>query len=278
MHGWLDEKRYDGLRETFESKPAYIIAEIGSNWKNRAEPKNDIHSCYMSIDYAKSIGADAVKFQFYNHEEMYGKKGSDEFSLPSNFLPKLAKFCDKLKIDFLCSAFSVKGFQIVDKYVKVHKVASSKVGDQDLLTFIKNSTKDFMISDGMFDIPNLPNVIPMICASAYPAQPTDYNLYKLLQYCSAPRGFGLSDHTLGFGLAEIMRVHGCQYFEKHVNFLGRRDTPDACVSIDINQFALYVKAIRNTEVGRCRRVKAKARQTWGDRYDSKLKRYVRPKK
>jgi sialic acid synthase SpsE len=278
MHGWLEEKRYDGLSEHFKDYPSYIIAEIGSNWKNRDEPKNDLHGCLMSIDYAKACGADAVKFQFYNHEEMYGKKGSDEFALPGDYLPRLADFCKKMKIDFLCSAFSVKGLATVEKYVKKHKIASSKVGDPGVIKYIKGSSKDFIVSDGMFDIPELNNVIPMICAAAYPAQPTDYNLYKMHQYCGAPRGYGFSDHTQGFGLAEIMRAHGCQYFEKHVNFLGRRDTPDACVSIDSNQFGLYVKAIRNIEVGRPKVVKAKARKMWGDRYDGKLKRYVRPKK
>lgn len=278
MHGWLEEKRYDGLTEHFKDYPSYIIAEIGSNWKNRAEPKNDLHGCLMSIDFAKAHGADAVKFQYYTHEEMYGKAGSDEFALPGDYLPRLAEFSKKLGIEFLCSAFSVKGFETVDRYVKRHKIASSKVGDPDVVRYIKQTSKDCIVSDGMFDVPNASNVIPMICAAAYPAQPTDYNLYKMHQYCAAPRGYGFSDHTLGFGLAEIMRAHGCRYFEKHVNFLGHRDTPDARVSVDGNQFGLYVKAIRNIEVGRPRRVKQKARKMWGDRYDPTLKRYVRPKK
>ncbi len=278
MHEWLEEKRYDGLSEHFKEYPSYIIAEIGSNWKNRNEPKNDLHGCLMSIDYAKAHGANAVKFQLYNHFEMYGKEGCDEFALPIDYLPRLAEFCKKINIDFLCSAFSVKGLETVDRYVSKHKIASSKVGDPAVIKYIKNSTKDFIVSDGMFDVPNLTNIIPMICASAYPAQPTDYNLYKMHQYCANPLGYGFSDHTQGFSLAEIMRAHGCQYFEKHVNFLGRRDTPDACVSIDGNQFGLYVKAIRKIEVGRPRRVKVKARKLWGDRYDPKLKRYVRPKK
>lgn len=275
---WIEEKRYDGITETFNDFPAYIIAEIGSNWKNRVEPKNDLHSCLMSIDYAKASGANAVKFQIFSHEEMYGKKGSDEFRLPLDYLPRLAAFCDKMKIDFLCSAFSVDGIKLIDKYVKKHKIASSKVGDPGMIKYIKESPKDFIVSDGMFNVPDRSNVIPMICASAYPAQPTDYNLFKMHQYCNAPRGYGLSDHTLGFSIAEIMRAHGCQYFEKHVNFLGRRDTPDACVSVDGNQFGLYVKAIRKIEVGRPRRVKTKGRAMWGDRFDSKLNRYVRPKK
>jgi len=278
MHEWLDEQRYNSLSEHFKDYPSYIIAEIGSNWKNRIEPKNDLHSCLMSIDYAKAHGANAVKFQLFNHEEMYGKTGSDEFALPRDYIPRLAEFCKKVNIDFMCSAFSVEGFEFIDRFVKIHKVASSKVGDGDLLKFIKKSKKPFIISDGMFDVPISNKVIPMLCASAYPATLTDYNLYKMHQYCSAPLGYGLSDHTRGFTLAEILRAHGCRYFEKHVNFLGRRDTPDACVSIDANQFGLYVKTIRNIKVGRPRIVKSDARKMWGDRYDAKIKRYVRPKK
>jgi sialic acid synthase SpsE len=275
---WLEERRFSGLDEVFRRTEPYIIAEIGSNWVNDSGSENHYENCLGSIEIAKACGAHAVKFQMFNHMEMYGRSGDDKYALPVEYLSRLAQHCSRLGIDFLCSGFSVDGLKTIEPHVKMHKIASSKVGDKNVIEYIKNSDKKFIVSDGMFDVPELDNVIPMICAANYPAQLSDYNLFKLSKYAHVSLGFGFSDHTLTYSLAQIMRAHGCTYFEKHVNFLRNSKSPDSCVSVGAEQFATYIRIIKSTEVGRPRVTKATARRLWGDKYDEKLKRYVRPKK
>ena len=96
----------------------YIIAEIGSNW--RIAGKGDITNLAaidMTIRQAKACGADAVKFQMFTHEDLYGFPGDDKFSLPRRYIPVIAEKCKKLGIDFMCTAFTADGVKFIDQYV-----------------------------------------------------------------------------------------------------------------------------------------------------------------
>ena len=44
----------------------FIIAEVGSCWETWEH-------CKDAINLAKNCGADAVKFQLFNHKDLYGK-------------------------------------------------------------------------------------------------------------------------------------------------------------------------------------------------------------
>ena len=257
-------------------KDPYIIAEIGSNWKGKTEVEsynNLIKCCNMAQEY----GANAVKFQMFTHEELYGKPGPNEFALKREWLPMVQQHChDELLIDFMCSAFSVDGFEFIDPLVKMHKVASSKVGDKVFMAKVADSKKPCLVSDGMFDVPVWPNIIPMVCASSYPAFVADHNLFKIWEYALRfPLGWGLSDHTAGVTLANLFRANGCSYFEKHVNFLDIKSPDNAC-DIDRGGFGSYVDIIRSVEVKRPEAVKVEARNRWGDKWNEELNGYFRP--
>ncbi len=73
----------------------------------------------------------------------------------------------------------------------------------------------------------------------------------------------LSDHTKGSVLGAIFRAHGCQFFEKHVDFVGGEKTPDSCVSMTADEFKLYRSIIRSTKPVDHEKRRKYARNTWG---------------
>ena len=89
----------------------YIIADIGSNHRD------DLGLAKAQIASAKEAGIDAVKFQFYTHRALYGFEGKAEYEMPVSWLEPLASHCRSHDIDFMCSAFSVVGYRLVDPFV-----------------------------------------------------------------------------------------------------------------------------------------------------------------
>ena len=90
----------------------FIVAEVGSNFKT-------LDDCRRSIQLAKSCGADAVKFQAFDHKALYGFDGEISGSLPLEWLPGLADKANSLGIEFMCSAFSPEILLEVNRYVKI---------------------------------------------------------------------------------------------------------------------------------------------------------------
>lgn len=255
----------------------YIIAEVGSNWKGKSRSQ-DLANCLDCCHLVKEYGADAIKFQLFTHKELYGKDGDDTFALPRSFVSKIAYKAQDLGLDFLCSAFSVDGFKFLDPFVKMHKVAASSVGDPDIDSYLKTTSKMVLKSDGMFSIdPAADLTIPLLCASNYPAMPWDYDMFKMFEYAVRNQnGWGISDHTDGLVLAKMARCNGASFFEKHVNPMDIRDTPDYLTSMRLETFGLYTEGIRKSVVKNPIMVQEQARNKWGDRWDDELKGYYRP--
>lgn len=230
----------------------YIIAEIGSNCFKWNSAALDLDCAYYQISEAKEAGAEAVKFQLFTAAEIWGPEAEgtaeaaelDRFALPPEWLPLLKAKCDEVGIDFMCSAFSVAGYALVNPHVSTHKIASPEVTAPDITAAVIAHGKPFLWSDGC-SIALEGQGIRMLCVSKYPAHADDYGLPE-----SAPAGtWGLSDHTTGTHAALLARQAGATYFEKHVDFfkdLGQ-GTPDSPVSCNKDIFCRWVATIRNSE-------------------------------
>jgi sialic acid synthase SpsE len=257
----------------------YVIAEIGSNWKMSSETSeyDDVDNALICIKIAQECGADAVKFQMFDHRTLYGVNGNNEFSLNPDWIPDLEHACHEFGIDFMCTAFDCLGIIYLDDYVKMHKIASSSLSNDDMLDTVIVLQKPFLYSNGMVeaDFPNNRNAIPLLCASAYPAQPEDYDLTSIGKIINAGE-WGLSDHTKTNTLAKICRAHGATYFEKHFNPLGNEHSPDATTSVGINELKSYINAIHSITTGRPFQVRSHAKALYSDRYNEDFGRFVRP--
>lgn len=200
-----------------ELKAPYIIADIGSNWRQLPSP---MECALEHIKAAGRCGVSAAKFQFFTHEELYGRPGDNTYSLPVTWLPALKDQCDEVGVDFMCTAFSEDGVWAVDPFVKMHKVASAEMMHTGILDAIKETGKPFIVSTGGATAEDVawligtykPNVL-MECVASYPAKAQDYNL-RFLHLTGSP-AVGVSDHTLTDSMALAAVGMGATYFEKH---------------------------------------------------------------
>ena len=252
------------MTKLFESRP-FIIAECGSNWRTFDE-------CLGSIAVAKASGADAVKFQAFNYESLYGLSPVGELTevapgefeaeyselvgtLPLEWLPTLKAKADEVGVEFLCTAFSPELLAAVDPYVEVHKIASSDAAWPQMLEAVARTGKPILISfnsanrnderrcdiNAELAMNDAIEWVPMLCTASYPADFCD--LSEIGDYF---RGF--SDHTLGYtATVEAARL-GAIVIEKHFTAFPDLDTPDRPHSLTPAQFKRMVDIIRRREV------------------------------
>lgn len=237
------------------AKP-YIIAEVGSNWRSLSD-------ALQSIQAAKLVGADAVKFQAFTGDALYGPGGGALVSeLPLDWLPQLKEKADACGIEFLCTAFSPELVKEVDPYVVAHKVASSDATWPQLLEAVAACGKPVLLSVGaktMDEIraalrycPTLSPTYLLYCVAAYPAR--QVNLVEMTALANAfRRRVGFSDHTRDIVWAPWSAVMaGACVIEKHFTAFPELETPDRPHSLTPEEFALmvqYLRGERHPEIG-----------------------------
>lgn len=229
----------------------FIIAEVGSNWTDFTQAKD-------SISMAKQCGADAVKFQLYDHKALYGVEGQMPGSLPLEWLPKLKEKAVACNIEFMCSAFSPELVEAVNPYVNIHKVASAELTHVRMLETLRRLGKPVILSTGASGEQDIRNalliltghgttqpipVILMYCVAAYPSQEINLDTINLLSRTfNLPCGF--SDHTTNVTpLPKLALQHGACVLEKHFAAFDT-DTPDRPHSLNPHQFKRMVNHIR----------------------------------
>lgn len=234
------------------------MAEVGSNWKT-------FDDCSNSITQAKLCGADAVKFQMFTHEELYGfplmatpygtkeeKKYELLSSLPREWIQKLKEKCDAVGIEFMCTAFSPEGYEFIDPYVKLHKVASSELTHRRILSTLRKLEKPILLStacasqteirDALFFLDGL-DVTLMYCVGAYPARVIELGNIHLLHKVFGNK-VGYSDHSTDvLCIPSLACEMGATVIEKHVTFIDS-ETPDSPHSLSADEFKTMVEGLR----------------------------------
>lgn len=237
-----------GNRVLSSDKP-YIIAELGSNWLTFTHAKD-------AISLAKSVGADAVKFQLYDHRALYGWDTGQAISgqMPVTYLPQLKEKAEAVGIEFMCTAFSPSLLDEVNKVCNVHKIASSNMADVTMLDRVSSFKKPTFISVGGWphgDVVGTEHYLNkkgfkdfcfMYCVSDYPANFINLGYLKKLRAIHPIVGF--SDHTTNiYPLPTMAALEDAVAIEKHFNPFDLV-TADSPHSLGINDFQLMVKGIK----------------------------------
>jgi len=265
-----------------------IIAEIGS------VHDGSLGNAKKLVDIAKDSGASFVKFQMHFAEEETLKdainpdyfKDEKRFeyfkrtSFSINQWKSLIVHSKRKKIEFMCSVFSLKAFEVLLKLkVKNIKIPSGELTNLPLLIKI-NKKKDLNIflSTGMSSwreingaLKELSNhkVILMQCSSIYPCPETlvGLNVIKEMKSKFGNRcEYGFSDHTIGSEAAICSVVYGAKYIEKHITFSKKMYGSDAKFAMEPNQFKYFCNSIK------------KAKKILSSKVDkNNLKKYIKMK-
>lgn len=243
------------MTRLFEARP-FVIAEVGSNWQT-------FEHCIQSISEAKAAGADAVKFQAFNSDALYGtREVALSHELPLGWLPKLKEKADACGIEFMCTAFSPELVVVVDPYVEVHKVASSDAAWPQMLEAVAKTGKPVLISFGAksgeeraaaMEILNgecqlgRDLVVPLYCVASYPADYVDIPYFKREHEYEFD---GFSDHTLGYTATLEAAHRGAVVIEKHFTAFPDLETPDRPHSLTPEQFRRMMDLIRGKKESR----------------------------
>ena len=265
---------FGGMMGVIKKDHCFVIAEVSANHGH------NFAKTVQLIREAKAAGADAVKFQCYTadtltinvenkyfqikHKEWGGQtlyQLYQEAYTPWTWFKKLKKVADDLGVVFFATAFDKSAVDFLeDLNVPIHKIASFELVDIPLIEYMARTKKPLIMSTGMATKSEINDALQaargagakdialLKCVSTYPAKPEAMNLKTIpdmQRLFKCP--IGLSDHTLGIGVAVAAVALGAQVIEKHFTLSRKVKTPDSFFSLEPQELKALVENIRVAE-------------------------------
>ena len=146
---------------------------------------------------------------------------------------------------------------------KFIKVSSGDITNYPLLSKIGKNKKIVFLSTGMSNIKEIKsavsvlkkngttkNIIVFHCTSAYPAPINEINLSVIKEYRKlfGNKNVGYSDHTISINVPSYAVLYGATVIEKHITQNNKDIGPDHSASLNIKNFELMVKNVREAEL------------------------------
>ena len=242
---------------------AYIIADIGSNHKQ------DLVLAKESIDAAAEAGADAIKFQSIQLNELYLNPDVQtsnfvkQLEFPEEWHGILNEYCTKKGIVFFSSPTYMKSVDLLEEInVPLYKIASAQVGTfPQIVEKVAQLNKPTIFSTGITAMDEVAKAVEIFekngnnqyiilhCNSIYPTPANRVNMQLMNTYrehYGNPVGF--SDHTIGTHIACAAVTMGANVIEKHFTLDRNLGTPDSNeFASDPQELKLLVNQIRDIE-------------------------------
>jgi len=253
------------------SHQPFIIAEMSGNHNH------SLDRALAIVEAAAKAGAHALKLQTYTADTMTLKgvltiedenslwKGRELYSLYQDaftpwewhkpifdraielgMVPFSTPF-DETAVDFL-----------EDLGVEAYKVASFENTDWPLLKKVAKTGKPVIISTGAATLPDIGDAVRVLkengckdmvllkCTSTYPASPENINLRTIPHMQQAFHcHIGLSDHTMGIGVAVASVAMGACVIEKHFTLRRSDGGVDSAFSMEPQEMESLVKESHN---------------------------------
>jgi N,N'-diacetyllegionaminate synthase len=237
-----------------------IIGEAGINHRG------NLGDAFRLVDAAKEAGADAVKFQTYNAEQLM-PAGKDRDRLAAielghaDFIA-IAEYCADQDIEFMSTPDDVDSlrFLVGECGMKRVKIGSGSLTYRPLMQAAIDTGLPIILSTGMATIEDidatlrwfpemrLDEVTLLHCVSLYPCP---LHLANLKAMWTLRREFsthvGYSDHTVGPLACLAATAMGATIIEKHLMLDDGEPPIDAAVSMGAADFKRMVADVRAVE-------------------------------
>ena len=251
----------------------YIIAEAGVNHNGSFDL-----ACKM-VDAAKDAGVDCIKFQTFKSSNLVshtakkaeyqirttGDTSQEEMlkklELSYDEFVSLKEYCDKIGICFLSTPFDFESIVFLNSIeMPFWKIPSGEVTNYPYLVALAKTGKPVVMSTGMCEMNEIVAAIEVLrgngtkdikllhCNTEYPTPFEDVNL-RAMQMMRDTFGLevGYSDHTPGIEVPIAAVAMGATIIEKHFTLDRNMEGPDHKASLEPDELAAMVRAIRNVE-------------------------------
>jgi len=257
-------------------KKTLIIAEAGVNHNG------DLELAKQLTEAAANAGADLVKFQTFSAERLatasapkadYQNQTTDQeqsqfamlqqLELTPQMHEQLIDHCAKQGIGFFSTGFDIQSVDYLASLgAERFKIPSGEITNLPYLRHIGGFGKPLILSTGMatlseieaaldaLEIAGTPrsNITVLHCNTEYPTPMQDVNLLAMTRIRDAfGVAVGYSDHTTGIEVPIAAVALGATVIEKHLTLDRNLAGPDHKASLEPDEFAAMVCAIRNIE-------------------------------
>ncbi|WP_338652596.1 pseudaminic acid synthase [Lysinibacillus sp. Y5S-8] len=259
-----------GDREIGRDAKPFIIAEMSGNHNQSLE------RALRLVELAAEAGVDALKLQTYTADTITLDVHTNEFFIsnenslwkgqslynlykqaytPWEWHEAIFKKASELGIMAFSSPFDETAVDFLEKLnVPAYKIASFENVDIPLIRKVARTGKPIIISTGMASAAELDEavsaareegndqIILLKCTSTYPATPANSNLATIPHMRELFNlEIGLSDHTMGVGVAVAAVTLGATVIEKHFTIARAEGGVDASFSMEPHELKMLVE-------------------------------------
>lgn len=264
----------DGFIIGPEHRP-FIIAEMSGNHNQSLERAFEI------VDAAVDAGAHAIKLQTYTPDTITVKgaytinddkslwNGKELFDLykeaytPWEWHKPIFDYARRKGIIPFSSPFDESAVDFLESLdVPVYKIASFENTDWTLLRKVAATGKPVIMSTGVTNLSDIDesvrvlrsygckDIILLKCTSTYPSTPENSNLLTIPNMRDVFNcHVGLSDHTMGIGVAVASIALGARVIEKHFTLRRADGGVDSAFSLEPEEFKNLVIETENAFLG-----------------------------
>ncbi len=274
-----------GRKKAGPGQIPFIVAEMSGNHNG------SLDRALAIVDAAAEAGAHALKLQTYTADTMTLNVNRGEFRIedpeslwkgyslyqlyqeaytPWEWHKPIFDRCRQMGLVAFSTPFDATAVDYLEKLdVPCYKIASFENTDLPLIRKVAALGKPLIISTGLASLAELDetvktarhagckDLILLKCTSAYPASPAETNISTIphmRELFNCP--VGLSDHTMGIGVALASVAFGAMFIEKHFT-LSRKDK-----GVD-SEFSLEPQELRDLVIESKRAWEALGKPSYG---------------
>jgi len=248
-----------------------IIAEIGINHNG------DMSICKQLIDVAKESGADCVKFQKRDINQVYTQEFLDspresqwgttqreqklglEFSVEQ--YQEIEDYCKTKGLEWFASAWDINSQKFLRQFnSKYNKIASAMIVHTELLKEVASEGKHTFISTGMTTYNDIQTAVDifrkancpfelMHTVSTYPMKDEDANLNMIKTLREKFKcNVGYSGHEVGLAVSYAAVALEISSLERHITLDRAMYGSDQSASVEPAGFRQLIGAVRKIEL------------------------------